>query len=84
MRPIISVVTTKESKETSCSSLLEELSPERPTGVDRYDDLIRCDRPDRRHRRDAIDASKIGQELGWTPAESFESGLSTDGPLVLG
>ena len=27
-------------------------------------------------RRYAIDASKISRELGWTPAESFESGLA--------
>ena len=39
-------------------------------------DLIRfvTDRPGH-DRRYAIDASKIGRELGWTPAHSFEEGL---------
>ncbi len=26
-------------------------------------------------RRYAIDAAKIGRELGWTPAETFETGI---------
>jgi dTDP-glucose 4,6-dehydratase len=33
-----------------------------------------ADRPGH-DRRYAIDASKIARELGWTPAESFASGL---------
>lgn len=56
--------------------LLEELAPARPAGVGRYRDLITFvqDRPGH-DRRYAIDAGKIGRELGWAPAESFESGL---------
>ena len=56
--------------------LLEELAPDRPEGVDAYGDLITYvdDRPGH-DRRYAIDASKIQRELGWVPAETFESGL---------
>jgi dTDP-glucose 4,6-dehydratase len=54
-------------------ALLDELSPhaEGP-----YARLIRhvTDRPGH-DRRYAIDASKIERELGWRPAETFESGL---------
>ena len=55
-------------------SLLDELSPE-ASGAS-YARLIRhvADRPGH-DRRYAIDATKIGRELGWTPAESFASGL---------
>lgn len=35
-------------------------------------------------RRYAIDAGKIGRELGWTPAESFESGLKSTVEWYLG
>ena len=56
--------------------LLEGSAPNKPQGVDRYEDLIRfvADRPGH-DRRYAIDASKIERELGWVPAESFETGL---------
>lgn len=42
----------------------------------RFEDLITFvkDRPGH-DRRYAIDASRIGRELGWMPVESFESGL---------
>jgi dTDP-glucose 4,6-dehydratase len=56
--------------------LLEELAPEKPTGVAKYEDLITFvkDRPGHDVRY-AIDASKIDNELGWKPEETFESGL---------
>ena len=61
--------------ETICD-LLEELAPQKPDGVERYRDLITFvkDRPGH-DMRYAIDASKIGRELGWTPAETFETGM---------
>ncbi|HLT99883.1 MAG TPA: dTDP-glucose 4,6-dehydratase [Burkholderiaceae bacterium] len=56
--------------------LLEELRPQKPAGVARYEDLITfvADRPGH-DLRYAIDAGKIQRELGWKPAETFESGL---------
>ncbi|MHA2939533.1 dTDP-glucose 4,6-dehydratase [Vibrio sp. RC27] len=61
--------------KTICS-LLEELVPAKPEGVAHYQDLITyvTDRPGHDVRY-AIDASKIGTELGWTPEETFESGI---------
>jgi dTDP-glucose 4,6-dehydratase len=60
---------------TICT-ILEELHPEKPEGVERYEDLITyvTDRPGH-DRRYAIDATKISNELGWKPEETFESGL---------
>lgn len=57
-------------------SLLEELVPNKPEGVNQYQDLITyvTDRPGHDVRY-AIDASKIERELGWTPKESFETGI---------
>jgi len=57
--------------------LLEELAPEKKqAGLKNYADLITyvTDRPGHDVRY-AIDASKIEKELGWTPQETFESGL---------
>ena len=56
--------------------LLEEMRPEKPAGVAHYRDLIThvADRPGHDVRY-AIDASKIQRELGWSPAETFESGM---------
>ncbi|MDB4322168.1 dTDP-glucose 4,6-dehydratase, partial [bacterium] len=56
--------------------LLEELAPEKPSGIDKYRDLITFvkDRPGH-DARYAIDASKIERELGWVPEETFETGL---------
>lgn len=61
--------------QTLCA-LLEELVPEKPTGVEKYTDLITyvADRPGH-DLRYAIDASKIADELGWLPQETFESGM---------
>jgi dTDP-glucose 4,6-dehydratase len=56
--------------------LLEEMRPEKPAGVMNYRDLITyvADRPGHDIRY-AIDAGKIQHELGWVPAETFETGL---------
>ena len=56
--------------------LLEEFKSDKPPGISYYRDLITFvkDRPGHDVRY-AIDASKIGSELGWTPDETFESGL---------
>ena len=61
---------------TTICDLLEELVPEKPQGVSHYRDLITrvADRPGH-DLRYAIDASKIERELGWTPQETFESGI---------
>jgi len=56
-------------------SILEELAPSRPAKA-AYESLIThvTDRPGH-DTRYAIDATKIERELGWKPAESFDSGL---------
>ena len=60
---------------TICS-LLEELVPNKPEGIAKYEDLITYvkDRPGHDVRY-AIDAAQIGRELGWKPQETFESGI---------
>ena len=57
-------------------NLLEELLPKKPNGVERYENLIVNvkDRPGHDYRY-AIDSSKIKRDLGWTPEETFETGL---------
>ncbi|WKC38654.1 dTDP-glucose 4,6-dehydratase [Ectopseudomonas chengduensis] len=57
-------------------ALLEELAPQKPAGIARYEDLITYvqDRPGH-DLRYAIDAGKIERELGWVPQETFETGL---------
>lgn len=64
-----------EVVKTICT-LLEELVPEKPAQVVHYSDLIAyvSDRPGH-DLRYAIDATKIHQELGWLPQESFDSGM---------
>ena len=64
-----------EVVKTICQ-LLEELAPEKPAGVEQYQDLISYVTDRAGHDvRYAIDASKIQQELNWTPLETFESGI---------
>ena len=67
--------TNIEVVENICT-LLEELLPEKPKGIINYKDLITFvkDRPGHDVRY-AIDASKIKNELGWVPEETFETGL---------
>ncbi|WP_288356621.1 dTDP-glucose 4,6-dehydratase [uncultured Cycloclasticus sp.] len=56
--------------------LLEELAPNKPGGVESYQDLITFVTDRAGHDvRYAIDASKIERELGWSPQETFQSGL---------
>lgn len=64
-----------EVVQTICD-LLEELTPNKPQGVEKYRDLITYvkDRPGH-DMRYAIDAGKIDRELGWRPQETFESGI---------
>ncbi len=64
-----------EVVKTICA-LLEELVPNKPEGVVHYQDLVTyvTDRPGHDVRY-AIDASKIANELGWKPEETFESGI---------
>jgi dTDP-glucose 4,6-dehydratase len=55
---------------------MDEAVTDKPAGVSRFEDLLTfvTDRPGHDERY-AIDASKIGAELGWTPDEDFESGI---------
>lgn len=64
-----------EVVKTICT-ILDELVPERPNGIAQYEELITyvTDRPGH-DQRYAIDAGKIERELGWTPRETFESGI---------
>jgi dTDP-glucose 4,6-dehydratase len=57
-------------------NLLDELSPSRMEHIPSYEKLISYvdDRPGHDVRY-AIDASKLARELGWTPRETFDSGL---------
>ena len=57
--------------------LLDERVDQHPQGIARFEELIEfvTDRPGH-DQRYAIDAGKIEQDLGWKPAESFDSGLA--------
>jgi dTDP-glucose 4,6-dehydratase len=59
---------------TTICDLLDELSPSKNLGSRRKLISYVTDRPGH-DRRYAIDARKIRQELGWQPAEQFESGI---------
>ena len=56
--------------------LMDEMVEVKPEGVDQFEDLITYvkDRPGH-DLRYAIDASKINEELGWSPSVTFEQGL---------
>lgn len=64
-----------EVVKTICA-ILDELVPQHPNGIGNYEELITyvADRPGH-DLRYAIDAGKIDRELGWTPDETFESGI---------
>jgi len=57
-------------------TILDEMITDKPAGLDRFEELITFvkDRPGHDERY-AIDASKINNDLGWTPAEDFTSGI---------
>jgi len=61
--------------KTICS-ILDQLVSDKPAGLTHFNELITFvkDRPGH-DMRYAIDASKIERELGWTPVETFESGI---------
>ena len=65
--------TNLEVVDTLCA-LLDELQPRRDGRSYREQRVSVADRPGH-DKRYAIDAAKIERELGWTPRESFESGL---------
>ena len=54
-------------------ALLDELKPDAKGPHERLIEFV-VDRPGHDYRY-AIDASKIGRELGWSPSESFDTGL---------
>jgi len=64
-----------EVVKTICS-ILDELSPSRINGVDKYEQLITYVGDRAGHDvRYAIDATKIANELNWTPDETFATGI---------
>ncbi|HGO5856169.1 TPA: dTDP-glucose 4,6-dehydratase [Mannheimia haemolytica] len=67
--------TNIEIVRTICA-LLEEFVPNKPDDINYYTDLITYveDRPGHDIRY-ALDTTKIKQELGWEPLETFETGI---------
>lgn len=65
--------TNLEVVDTLCA-LLDELKPRHDGRSYRAQKISVADRPGH-DRRYAIDAGKIQRELGWTPRESFETGM---------
>lgn len=67
--------TNLEVVKTICQ-LLEEFMPNKPHNIRHYEDLITYvkDRPGHDIRY-VLDCSKIYDELGWRPRESFDSGI---------
>jgi len=64
-----------EVVKTVCS-ILDELIPSKIAGIDSYEQLITYVADRAGHDvRYAIDATKIANELGWTPEETFETGI---------
>ena len=64
-----------EVVKTVCG-ILDELSPSKIEGVDKYEQLITYVTDRAGHDvRYAIDATKIANELGWTPDETFQTGI---------
>jgi len=57
-------------------SILDEIAPSNMSGVKKYEELIKYV-PDRagHDTRYAIDATKIANELNWTPDETFATGI---------
>jgi dTDP-glucose 4,6-dehydratase len=64
-----------EVVNTICA-ILDEVVPEHPASITHYEELITYvqDRPGH-DQRYAIDTSKIKNELGWSPEETFETGI---------
>ena len=61
--------------KTVCS-ILDELSPSKIDGIDKYEQLIVYVTDRAGHdTRYAIDATKIANELSWTPDETFATGI---------
>ena len=67
--------TNLEVVNTLCT-MLDELVPNHPEGIEQYADLITyvADRPGH-DQRYAIDSTKTTEKLGWTPEETFETGI---------
>ena len=64
-----------EVVKTVCS-ILDELSPSKIEGVSKYEQLITYVTDRAGHDvRYAIDATKIANELGWMPDETFQTGI---------